>query len=117
VAKSKGAGGEDRYAQMKSLAEAGQRPTRPAHSAFWTGNRFPGSNTGAVAERSKLTSGRVEREIKDHAQDSKSRQQIHLGSKTKTGAEKKKDRTPSSDSGVKKIKTRRIEVRTGADQT
>jgi hypothetical protein len=32
----------------------------------------------------------VEREIKDHAQDSKSRQQIHLGSKTKTGAEKKK---------------------------
>jgi hypothetical protein len=32
----------------------------------------------------------VEWEIEDQAQDSKSRQQIHPGSKTKTGAEMKK---------------------------
>jgi hypothetical protein len=30
MAKSKGVGGEDRYAQMKSLAEAGQRPRTQA---------------------------------------------------------------------------------------
>jgi hypothetical protein len=48
---------------------------------------------GAAAERTKLMSRRVEREIEDQAQDAKSRQQIHPGSKTKTGAEKKKSHT------------------------
>jgi hypothetical protein len=57
---------------------------------LWIGNWFPRLNTSATAERTKLMSRRVEQEIEDQGQDSKLRQQIHPGSKTKIGAKKKK---------------------------